>query len=171
LEQEPLSVMTRAMVLPRLVIGQGALQEGDGAFLLLVGHDLRKSDSGSVVDTLDPAEPVRRYDRQHPGELIHIDIKKLGRIDVDEFQPRPSPRPRRIVLAAATAGDATADAVGSADAARLAVSLGFRPILPRGAVTLAAQHQHVVTAGPLAAGKIMRRTPSRASSFSGKSSW
>jgi transposase InsO family protein len=30
---------------------------------------------------LEPAEPIRRYERQHPGELIHIDIKKLGRID------------------------------------------------------------------------------------------
>jgi len=30
---------------------------------------------------LEPAEPVRRYQREHPGELIHIDIKKLGRID------------------------------------------------------------------------------------------
>ncbi|CAH2394141.1 helix-turn-helix domain-containing protein [Mesorhizobium ventifaucium] len=25
-------------------------------------------------------EPVRRYEREHPGELIHLDIKKLGRI-------------------------------------------------------------------------------------------
>ncbi len=24
---------------------------------------------------LEPAEPIRRYERQHPGELIHIDIK------------------------------------------------------------------------------------------------
>jgi transposase InsO family protein len=30
---------------------------------------------------LEPAEPVRRYEREHPGELIHLDIKKLGRID------------------------------------------------------------------------------------------
>jgi transposase InsO family protein len=29
---------------------------------------------------LEPAEPIRRYERAHPGELIHIDIKKLGRI-------------------------------------------------------------------------------------------
>jgi transposase InsO family protein len=29
---------------------------------------------------LEPAEPVRRYERENPGELIHIDIKKLGRI-------------------------------------------------------------------------------------------
>ena len=33
------------------------------------------------VRALEPAEPVRRYQREHPGELIHIDIKKLGRID------------------------------------------------------------------------------------------
>ena len=25
-------------------------------------------------------EPVRRYERENPGELIHLDIKKLGRI-------------------------------------------------------------------------------------------
>jgi Integrase core domain len=30
---------------------------------------------------LDPPEPVRRYARAHPGELIHIDIKKLGRFE------------------------------------------------------------------------------------------
>src|SRR5699024_1630740 len=26
------------------------------------------------------AEPVRRYERSRPGELVHIDVKKLGRI-------------------------------------------------------------------------------------------
>jgi len=29
---------------------------------------------------LDPPEPARRYEKQHPGELLHLDIKKLGRI-------------------------------------------------------------------------------------------
>ena len=33
------------------------------------------------IAALEPAEPVRRYERAHPGELIHIDIKKLGRFD------------------------------------------------------------------------------------------
>jgi transposase InsO family protein len=33
----------------------------------------------SRLKALEPAEPVRRYERQHPGELIHLDIKKLGR--------------------------------------------------------------------------------------------
>jgi transposase InsO family protein len=32
------------------------------------------------LSALEPAEPVRRYEREHPGELIHIDIKKLGKI-------------------------------------------------------------------------------------------
>jgi transposase InsO family protein len=32
------------------------------------------------LKALEPTEPVRRYEREHPGELIHIDIKKLGKI-------------------------------------------------------------------------------------------
>ncbi len=30
---------------------------------------------------LEPAEPVHRYERERPGELIHIDIKKLGKFN------------------------------------------------------------------------------------------
>jgi transposase InsO family protein len=33
------------------------------------------------IAALEPAEPVRRYEREKPGEIIHIDIKKLGRFD------------------------------------------------------------------------------------------
>ena len=33
----------------------------------------------SRLKDLDEPEPVRRYQRDNPGELIHIDIKKLGR--------------------------------------------------------------------------------------------
>jgi len=33
------------------------------------------------IQALEPAEPSRRYEREHPGELIHIDIKKLGRFE------------------------------------------------------------------------------------------
>ena len=35
----------------------------------------------SRLKDLEPAAPVRRYQREHPGELIHIDIKKLGRFE------------------------------------------------------------------------------------------
>jgi transposase InsO family protein len=33
------------------------------------------------LSALEPAEPVRRYERDKPGEIIHIDIKKLGRFN------------------------------------------------------------------------------------------
>ncbi|RWK05688.1 MAG: LacI family DNA-binding transcriptional regulator, partial [Mesorhizobium sp.] len=33
----------------------------------------------SRLRDIEPAEPVRRYEREHPGDMIHIDIKKLGR--------------------------------------------------------------------------------------------
>src|SRR5262249_39902426 len=33
------------------------------------------------LSALEPAEPIRRYERENPGELIHIDIKKLGKFN------------------------------------------------------------------------------------------
>ena len=30
---------------------------------------------------LEPVEPIRRYERSRPGELIHVDVKKLGRFE------------------------------------------------------------------------------------------
>ena len=33
----------------------------------------------SRLRDIEPAAPVVRYEREHPGEMIHIDIKKLGR--------------------------------------------------------------------------------------------
>jgi transposase InsO family protein len=43
---------------------------------VLVRHDLNR------LAHLDrqTAEPIRRYERKRPGELVHVDIKKLGRI-------------------------------------------------------------------------------------------
>jgi transposase InsO family protein len=35
----------------------------------------------SRLKDIEPAEPVRRYEREHPGDMIHIDIKKLGRFE------------------------------------------------------------------------------------------
>ena len=37
------------------------------------------------LSALEP-EPVRRYEREHPGELIHLDIKKLG-MSVSTMRP------------------------------------------------------------------------------------
>jgi transposase InsO family protein len=33
------------------------------------------------IAALEPVEPVRRYERAAPGEIIHIDIKKLGKFN------------------------------------------------------------------------------------------
>ena len=35
----------------------------------------------SRLKDLEPTEPVRRYERATPGEIIHLDIKKLGRFE------------------------------------------------------------------------------------------
>jgi transposase InsO family protein len=45
-----------------------------------VGAILRRLGLGKLA-ALEPKPPVVRYEREHPGELIHIDTKKLGRID------------------------------------------------------------------------------------------
>ena len=43
-----------------------------------VSRVLRRARPSRLRD-IEPAEPVRRYERERPGEMIHIDIKKLGR--------------------------------------------------------------------------------------------
>jgi transposase InsO family protein len=51
--------------------------------------DMPRSTVGAILhrlglgrlSALDPKPPVMRYERAAPGELIHIDTKKLGRID------------------------------------------------------------------------------------------
>jgi hypothetical protein len=45
-----------------------------------VGKVLRRIGLGRLK-ALDPVLPVIRYERERPGELIHLDTKKLGRID------------------------------------------------------------------------------------------
>jgi transposase InsO family protein len=52
------------------------------------------------LSRLEPLEPPNRYERARPGELIHIDIKKLGRIQggagkrITGKTQNPSPRRR-----------------------------------------------------------------------------
>ena len=54
------------------------------------------------LSALEPAEPVRRYERENPGELIHIDIKKLGKFN--QIGHRITGDRRGQVTAAALAG-------------------------------------------------------------------
>ena len=45
-----------------------------------VSRVLRRAGLSRLSD-LRPDEPVQRYEREVPGELLHVDIKKLGRFD------------------------------------------------------------------------------------------
>jgi transposase InsO family protein len=45
-----------------------------------VGRILKRAGLSRLSD-LEPAEPIVRYEHEHPGDLIHIDTKKLGRIE------------------------------------------------------------------------------------------
>jgi transposase InsO family protein len=62
----------------RYTLAQIAAQVG--VSLATVSRVLRKRGL-SKLSALEPAEPVRRYERDKPGELIHIDIKKLGKFN------------------------------------------------------------------------------------------
>ena len=50
-----------------------------GMALSTVSGVLRRIGLGKL-SSLEPPEPANRYERERPGELIHIDVKKLGRI-------------------------------------------------------------------------------------------
>jgi transposase InsO family protein len=45
-----------------------------------VGRVLKRAGLSCLSD-LDPAEPILRYEHERPGDLIHLDTKKLGRIE------------------------------------------------------------------------------------------
>ena len=48
------------------------------------------------LSCLEPRPPVRRYQRERPGELLHIDAKKLARILPPRRGPALSPRARAV---------------------------------------------------------------------------
>ena len=58
-----------------------------------VGKVLRRLGLGKLA-ALEPKPPVVRYQRERPGELIHIDVKKLGRIEAVGHRITGDPRDR-----------------------------------------------------------------------------
>ena len=46
------------------------------------------------LPALQPSEPVRRYQRERPGELVHVDVKKLGRFIRPGHRIHGDPRSR-----------------------------------------------------------------------------
>ncbi len=65
--------------LRRLRMTSAEIAECLGMALSTVSAVLGRIGLGKL-SRLDPPEPPNRYERRTPGELLHIDIKKLGRI-------------------------------------------------------------------------------------------
>ncbi|TWO62475.1 IS481 family transposase [Caenimonas sedimenti] len=66
--------------LRRKVMLQAHIASYVGVSKASVSRVLRRAGLSRLSD-LRPPEPVQRYEREQPGELLHIDIKKLGRIE------------------------------------------------------------------------------------------
>jgi transposase InsO family protein len=75
-EQRALTVVE----LRRRRLTQAQIAEYLGLSRSTVGRVLRRAGLSRLRD-LEPTAPVVRYERAAPGELIHIDTKKLGRIE------------------------------------------------------------------------------------------
>lgn len=67
--------------LRRMRMTAAEIAECLGMALSTVSAVLRRIGLGKL-SRLDPPEPPNRYQRRAPGELLHIDVKKLGRIRV-----------------------------------------------------------------------------------------
>jgi transposase InsO family protein len=67
-------------VLRRQRLSGPAIARQLGRPVSTVGAALRRLGLGRLA-ALDPPRAVIRYERERPGELIHLDTKKLGRID------------------------------------------------------------------------------------------
>ena len=67
--------------LRRLRMTAAEIAEVLGMALSTVSAVLRRIGLGKR-SRLSPPEPANRYERKRPGELVHLDIKKLGRISV-----------------------------------------------------------------------------------------
>ena len=65
--------------LRRLRMTAAEIAEVLGMALSTVSRWLRRIGLGRR-SRLEPPEPPNRYERKRPGELIHVDVKKLGRI-------------------------------------------------------------------------------------------
>ena len=66
---------------------------------------------------LEPPEPPNRYERKRPGELVHVDVKKLGRIAQVGHRITGEPRP--------------ADEEPASQSTQRGARLGVRPRLRR----------------------------------------
>ncbi len=66
--------------LRRRRLTQGRIAASLGVSKSTVGRVLARAGLSRLRD-LEPSEPIVRYEHDHPGDMVHIDTKKLGRIE------------------------------------------------------------------------------------------
>jgi len=66
--------------LRRRRLTQARIAASEGVSKSTVGRVLKRAGLSRLSD-LEPCEPALRYEHDYPGDLVHIDIKKLGRIE------------------------------------------------------------------------------------------
>ncbi len=76
----PIAAEAEIEALRRQRLSGPAIARELGQPVSTVGVVLRRLGLGRLA-ALDPPRQVIRYERERPGELIHLDTKKLGRID------------------------------------------------------------------------------------------
>ena len=79
-EPTPPETVERGIALRRRRFTGQQIAKETGVSRTTVSRILRAAKLSRARD-LEPAAPVIRYEREHSGELIHLDIKKLGRFD------------------------------------------------------------------------------------------
>ena len=74
----PGATVSRIIALRRLRWTGAQVAAAVGVAPATVSRVLRRQGLARL-EALDPAPPVRRYEHPHPGDMLHLDIKKLGR--------------------------------------------------------------------------------------------
>src|SRR3954463_6333331 len=73
----PDELVEAVVLLRKLRMTAAEIAECFGMALSTVSAVLKRVGLGKL-SRLEPPEPPNRYQRRHPGELIHVDVKKLG---------------------------------------------------------------------------------------------
>ena len=81
----PLDRQTAIEALRRIRLTASEISEALQMALSTVSAVLKRIGLGKL-SRLDPIEPPNRYERKRAGELVHVDVKKLGRIRMPGHQ-------------------------------------------------------------------------------------
>lgn len=76
----PQAVIERIVALRRKRLTGRHIAQQTGVSPATVSRVLKRAGLSRLKD-IEPVQPARRYERDHPGELIHLDIKTLGRFE------------------------------------------------------------------------------------------